>query len=122
MTPEEIEDRAMYNLPLPGNMSKADSWLYILLRALHTQHRLGQISRETAKSEKRTLLRQYEQMLFEQKYIEHTQAMWNRIAAAHIAYRNNPCIETADKFVEAVYNVKLKIREGQRHDDDTADS
>lgn len=60
MTPEQIERAAMHNDSLPAGLTQPEQLLYMSFRCLYASFRAGTITREQAQSEKRELLRSFE--------------------------------------------------------------
>jgi len=60
MTPEQIERAAMHNDSLPAGLTQPEQLLYMSFRCLYASYRAGTINREQAQSEKRELLRSFE--------------------------------------------------------------
>lgn len=110
MTVTEIEDRAMMQEPLPTGIGTSDTWLYLCLRALHTEHRLGQITRDQGSHEKGMLLRAYEAMKFQETLGIHNGQMWKDIEAAASVFAKTQTVDSANGFYKAVYGVMPKKR------------
>ena len=61
MTPVDIERSAMHNDSLPAGLTQSEQLLFLSFRCLYASFRAGTISREQAQSEKRELLRSFEE-------------------------------------------------------------
>lgn len=61
MTPEQIERAAMHNDSLPSSLTQPEQLLYLSFRCLYASFRAGTITRDQAQSEKRELLRSFEE-------------------------------------------------------------
>lgn len=106
MSVEELEDLAMVGKPLPNGLPFPEIWLYMALRLLHTQHRLGQISRSQAVLEKRELLKTFSTMELQDKLGRHHTSMWKEVEKAAAGYAKERTLETADDFYKAVYGLQ----------------
>ena len=93
-------------------LSLAESLLWYRLRDLYSKFSQGSISKENAATEKQKIVKQYnrdnETQGFYETYVAKSAQMWRRIEGAATEYRQNKTIQNADKFVEAVYGVKMK--------------
>ncbi len=56
---KELEELAAFGNDIPSRITTAEKMLYLGLRALHTEYRLGRISREKAHDEKMVLIKDY---------------------------------------------------------------
>ena len=102
----EFEKDAMHGEPLPKGLDVADSCLYIALKNLYAMYRQGLISRKDASEEKKRLLQNWETDKSKIEFLNReSDAMRDKIGTASEDYKNNPCIETADKFYAALYNL-----------------
>lgn len=106
MTVEALEDLAMDGRPLPEDIEAHEKWLYLCLRLLHKEHRLGSISREQAGIEKKLLLKDFRQMAFQCKVGKHNTQMWKNIEAAANRFGKERSLECADAFFRAVYGLQ----------------
>ena len=93
-------------------LSLAESLLWYRLRDLYQGHAKGAISKEKAAEEKKKVLKQYNSDCQKEadvaRYFDYHAALYKSIESAATAYKENKTIENADKFVEAVYGVKMK--------------
>lgn len=96
-----FEKQAMDGDPIPDGLIASDKVMYIALRGLYRQVKLGVISREVAVSEKNRLLQDY-------KELQWMDDQWRRYVktikdteAARSEYRKNRTIENADKLLIA---------------------
>lgn len=109
MTIEEIEDRAFRKEPMPedlDNMSQINA--FQAFRSLYDfASRVG-MSPEQGKREKAEIIKTYKIGELNEKLLDSTNKLWKAIEIAAAAYCTNPCVETADKFYEAVYGAKRK--------------
>ena len=112
----EFEKDAMHGNPLPKGLDIADSCLYIALKNLYAMYRQRLISRKDASEEKKRILQNWETDKSKIEFLNReSDAMRDKIGTASEDYKNNPCIETADKLYAALYNLpndyRTKIKE-----------
>ena len=112
MTVDEIAKLAAQNIVPSEKLSLAETLLWYRLRDLYRNFAQGSISKENAAVEKQKIVKQYNAdsalFGFYDSYVSKSAQMWRNIEVAATAYRTNKTIENADKFVEAVYGVKMK--------------
>lgn len=112
MTVDEIAKLAAQKIVPTEKLSLAETLLWYRLRDLYQNFSQGSISKENAAVEKQKIVKQYsaEKQTQEsaERYIAYHAKLWRNIEVAHMAYRQNKTIENADKFIEAVYGVKMK--------------
>lgn len=109
MTIDEIEDLAIRGEPMPEdleNMSQIN--LFQAFRNLYDFAARVQMPRSQGTREKAEIIKTYKIGELNEKLLESTNKMWKAIEIAAAAYCANPCVETADKFYEAVYGAKRK--------------
>lgn len=101
------EKDAMLGKEMPKGLAYPDQILYLQLRLLYDTHKRGLIDRETAKSEKADMLREYKA----HQIVEQCGKEWGEtIAKTEIAraeYRKNPCHENAMKLIEIIEGRKV---------------
>ena len=106
MTEFSFEREAMQGGPLPKKLDIADSCLYVALKNLYAMYHNKLISRKDATEEKKLLIYNW---TTDKSKIEclnrDSEVLKNRIGVASENYKNNPCIETADKLYAAFYNL-----------------
>ena len=106
MTEFSFEREAMQGKPLPKGLDIADSCLYIALKNLYAMYHSKLISRKDATEEKKRLIYNW---TTDKSKIEclnrDSEVLKNRIGVASEDYKNNPCIETADKLYASFYNL-----------------
>ena len=106
-----FERQAMKGEPIPKGLDIADSCLYIALKNLYAMYRNKLISREDAKEEKRRLIYNWETDKSKIEYLNRdSDILKAKIGAASEDYKNNPCVETADKLYAALYNIPVDWR------------
>ena len=101
-----FEKEAMHGQPLPKGLDIADSCLYIALKNLYAMYRNKLISRKDATEEKRLLVYNWTNDKSKIDFLNRdAEELKIKIGAASEDYKNNPCIETADKLYAAFYNL-----------------
>ena len=106
MTEFTFEREAMQGKPLPQGLDIADSCLYIALKNLYAMYRNKLISRKDATEEKRRLVCNWTTDKSKIEFLNReADGLKNKIGVASDDYKNNPCIETADKLYAAFYNL-----------------
>ena len=106
MTEFSFEREAMLGQPLPKMLDIADSCLYVALKNLYAMYHNKLISRKDATEEKRRLIYNWTTGKSKIEFLNRdSEVLKNRIGVASEDYKNNPCIETADKLYAAFYNL-----------------
>ena len=101
-----FERQAMHGEPLPQGLDIADSCLYVALKNLYAMYQNKLISRKDATEEKRSLIYNWTTDKSKIEFLNReSDGLRNKIGAASDDYKNNPCIETADKLYAAFYNL-----------------
>lgn len=101
-----FERQAMQSEPLPQGLDIADSCLYVALKNLYAMYRNKMISRKDATEEKRRLIYNWTTDKSKIEFLNRdSDALREKIGTASEDYKNNPCIETADKLYAAFYNL-----------------
>ena len=112
MTEFTFEREAMQGKPLPKGLDIADSCLYVALKNLYAMYQNKLISRKDATEEKRRLVYNWTTDKAKLEFLNRdSESLKNKIAAASEEYKNNPCVETADKLYAAFYNLPDDWRE-----------
>lgn len=102
----EFEKDAMHGKPLPKGLDIADSCLYVALKNLYAMYRNKLISRKDATEEKKRLIYNWETDKSKIEFLNRdSEALKIKIGDASENYKNNPCVETADKLYASFYNV-----------------
>lgn len=102
----DFEKQAMQGQPLPKGLDVADSCLYIALKNLYAMYRNKLISRKDATEEKKKLVYNWETDKAKIEFLNRdSEILKNKIGTASEDYKNNPCVETADKLYAAFYNL-----------------
>ena len=112
MTEFTFEREAMQGNPLPQGLDIADSCLYVALKNLYAMYQNKLISRKDATEEKRRLVYNWTTDKAKLDFLNRdSETLRDRIGAASEEYKNNPCIETADKLYAAFYNLPNNWRD-----------
>ena len=112
MTEFTFEREAMQGNPLPQGLDIADSCLYVALKNLYAMYQNKLISRKDATEEKRRLVYNWTTDKAKLDFLNRdSETLRDKIGAASEEYKNNPCIETAEKLYAAFYNLPDDWRE-----------
>lgn len=112
MTEFTFEREAMQGNPLPQGLDIADSCLYVALKNLYAMYQNKLISRKDATEEKRRLVYNWTTDKAKIEFLNReSETLRDKIGTASEDYKNNPCIETADKLYAAFYNLPDDWRE-----------
>lgn len=102
----EFEKDAMRGEPLTKGLDVADGCLYIALKNLYAMYRHGLISRKDASEEKKRLMQNWTTDKSKIEFLNRNfGALREKIGMASEDYKNNPCVENADKLYAALYNL-----------------
>lgn len=102
------EQSAIRGDELPSGLDYPDQVLYLNLRMLYAQKRMGIIDRETAITEKKKLLDEYKIYQFNWSMAEEWTELIKRTELARAEFRKNPSIENGLRLVEII--------EGRKHE------
>ena len=106
MTEFAFEREAMQGKSLPQGLDIADSCLYVALKNLYAMYRNKLISRKDATEEKRRLVYNWTTDKGKIEFLNReAESLRDKISVASEDYKNNPCIETAEKLYAAFYNL-----------------
>ena len=106
MTEFTFEREAMQGNPLPQGLDIADSCLYVALKNLYAMYQNNLINRKDATEEKRRLVYNWTTDKAKLDFLNRdSETLRDKIGAASEEYKNNPCIETAEKLYAAFYNL-----------------
>lgn len=112
MTEFTFEREAMQGKPLPQGLDIADSCLYVALKNLYAMYQNKLISRKDATEEKRRLVYNWTTDKAKIEFLNReSETLRDKIGVASEKYKNNPCIETAEKLYAAFYNLPDDWRE-----------
>ena len=107
-----FEKDAMQGQPLPKGLDIADSCLYAALKNLYAMYQNKLISRKDATEEKRRLIYNWTTDKAKIEFLSReSETLRDKIGVASEDYKNNPCVETADKLYAAFYNLPDDWRE-----------
>ena len=107
-----FEKDAMQGQPLPKGLDIADRCLYVALKNLYAMYRNKLISRKDAAEEKKRLIYNWTTDKAKIEFLNRdSEALRDKIGTASEDYKNNPCIETADKLYAAFYNLPSDWRD-----------
>lgn len=102
----EFERQAMRNEPCPKRLDIVDSCLYVALKNLYAMYREKLISRKDATEEKQRLIYNWTTDKSKIEFLNReSEELRDKIGTASEYYKNNPCIEAADKLYAAFYNL-----------------
>ena len=106
MTEFTFEREAMQGNPLPQGLDIADSCLYVALKNLYAMYQNKLISRKDATEEKRRLVYNWTTDKAKIEFLNReSETLRDKIGTSSEEYKNNPCVETADKLYAAFYNL-----------------
>ncbi len=106
-----FEKDAMQGQPLPKGLDIADSCLYVALKSLYAMYRNKLINRKDATKEKQRLVYNWTTDKSKLDFLNRdSETLRDRIGVASEDYKNNPCIETADRLYAAFYNLPNEWR------------
>ena len=112
MTEFTFEREAMQGKSLPRGLDVADSCLYVALKNLYAMYQNKLISRKDATEEKRRLVYNWTTDKAKIEFLNReSETLRDKIGTASEDYKNNPCIETAEKLYAAFYNLPDDWRE-----------
>ena len=101
-----FERQAMDGKPLPQELDIADGCLYIALKNLYAMYRNKLISRKDAAEEKKRLIYNWTTDKSKIEFLNRdSEELRDKIGVASEDYKENPCIENADKLYAAFYNL-----------------
>ena len=101
-----FERQAMDGKPVPQGLNIADSCLYIALKNLYAMYRNKLISRKDATEEKKRLIYNWTTDKSKIEFLNRdSEELRDKIGVASEDYKENPCIENADKLYAAFYNL-----------------
>ena len=96
------EQQAIRGEEMPDGLRYAEQILYMCLRMLYAQKKLGIIDRDTAILEKKKLLDEYQCYDFQQKMGDEWVAVIKETELARATFRKDPTIENAEALVEII--------------------
>lgn len=106
-----FEREAMQGKPIPKGLDVVDSCLYIALKNLYAMYHNKLINRKDAAEEKRRLIYNWTTDKSKIEFLNRdSEALRDKISVASEDYKENPCIENADKLYAAFYNLPTDWR------------
>lgn len=96
------EQAAIRGDELPNDLDYPDQVLYLQLRMLYAQKRMGIIDRDTAILEKKKLLDEYKIYQFNWSMAEEWTQIIKLTELARAEFRKNPTVENGFKLVEII--------------------
>jgi hypothetical protein len=96
------EQQTIRGEEMPDGLRYAEQILYLCLRMLYAQKKLGIIDRDTAILEKKKLLDEYQCYDFQQKMGDERVAVIKETELARAEFRKNPTVENAEALVEII--------------------
>ena len=112
MTFETIAHCAAGDMMPPEQMTLPEKLLWYQLRDLYRDFRAGTVTREQGEKRKQEATREYDENVYRDelyhKYMLANANIWIRIEEKAKTYRENPTIENADAFLNAVYGVTFR--------------
>ena len=109
-----FEREAMQGQPLPKRLDVVDSCLYVALKNLYAMYHNKLISRKDATEEKKRLVYNWTTDKTKIEFLNReSDVLGARISTASDEYKNNPCIENADKLYAAFYNLPEDWRQNK---------
>lgn len=98
----KLERLAKDGNEIPSGLEYPDQIMYLCLRMLYAQLRLGIIDRDTAIREKKQLLREYEAYMFQNDMGKEWVQVIKDTELARAEYMKNRTLENADKLKDAI--------------------
>jgi hypothetical protein len=96
---------------MPDGLEYPDQIMYMSLRMLYAQLKIGVINRETAIREKKQLVREYECYVFQHEMGKEWVQVIKNTELARAEYMKNRTMENADRLASAISNVERKETE-----------
>ena len=93
---------------IPDGLEYPDQLMFLSLRLLYSQLRLGIIDRDAAVRDKKRLMREYESYLFQNEMGKEWVQVIKNTELARAEYMKNRTLENADRLMDAIYQVKRK--------------
>lgn len=104
----KLEGMAKDGNEMPDGLEYPDQVMYLCMRMLYSQLRLGIIDRDAAIREKKRLVREYECYAFRNEMGKEWVQVIKSTELARAEYMKNRTLDNADKLMEAIYQVKRK--------------
>lgn len=111
MTFQELEKAASQNQTMPRGLDAFEQATFLSLRCLYSHYRYGEISKESATEEKRSIKLAHEERVrvdtARSNLSRYCADLWKGVERATSAYRKERTLENADKVMEEIYGVKM---------------
>lgn len=101
------ESAAIRGDELPDGLDYPDQVMFLSLRMLYAQKRMGIIDRERAVAEKKKLLDQYQAYQMNWKMADEWCEIIRMTELARAEFRKNPCVDTAHRLVAIIEGRKV---------------
>lgn len=108
MSKDDIIQLAAKGGPLPEDLDPADTFLFLALRALYSQARYTDMSKEQGAKEKNAVLRQYDKMKLWVRVVGEHRRKEREFEIAWETFAKNPTWSNASFLHQAWFNAKLK--------------
>lgn len=108
ITKEEIIQLAAKGGPLPEDLDPADTFLFLALRALYSQARYTDMSKEQGSKEKNAVLRQYDHMKLWVRVVGEHRRKERDFESAWEEFAKEPTWDNANRLHEAWFKAKIK--------------
>lgn len=107
----KLERMAKDGNEMPDGLEYPDQVMYLCLRMLYEQLRMGIIDRDAAIREKKRLVREYECYVFQHEMGKEWVQVIKDTELARAEYMKNRTLENADRLASAISNVGRKETE-----------
>ena len=104
----QLERLAKDGSEIPDGLEYPDQLMFLSLRLLYAQLRLGIIDRDAAIRDKKRLLLEYESYLFQNEMGKEWVQVIKNTELARAEYMKNRTLENADKLMDSICRVKRK--------------
>lgn len=98
----KLERMAKDGNEMPDGLEYPDQVMYLCLRMLYEQLRLGIIDRDAAIREKKRLVREYECYVFQHEMVKEWVQVVKDTELARAEYMKNRTLENADKLIATI--------------------
>lgn len=108
MSKDDIIQLAAKGGPLPEDLDPADTFLFLALRALYSQARYTDMSKEQGLKEKNAVLRQYDKMKLWVRVVGEHRRKERDFESAWEEFAKEPTWDNANRLHEAWFKAKIK--------------
>ena len=109
LTELPYERIAMRGGEMPDGLKWHDKQMFLSLRMLYYQYRIGIVDRETARREKIRLLNDYDFQKWQGEFTAHIATKIKETEEARTRYRKNRTLENADAIILAFDGVPVTV-------------